>query len=168
MKPIDSIRGRRPVRISPRRQGRRSARGGAFRRTLRHGAILISLLALGGCVNQLDLLQQQPVSCSERRLDVAAALFEESKDFMLQYFEERDNSLLLFAYYSSKDAEDLTKSIRNCNDFDRDFKARGTELIRATRVLRRVVVLNMRDPDPAVMAQLLGSNYNGVFKSDIR
>ena len=168
MKPIDSIRERRLVKISVRRHGWRSARGGPFRQAVRGGAILISLLALSGCVNQLDLRQQQPVSCSERRLDVAAALFEESKEFVLLYFEERDNSSLLFAYYSSKDAEDLTKSIRNCDDFDRDFKARGTELIRATRVLRRVVVLNMRDPDPAVMIQLLGPSYDGVFKSDIR
>ncbi len=168
MKPIDSIRERRPAMSSVRRHGWRSARGGPFRRAVRGGAILISLLALSGCVNQLDLRQQQPVSCSERRLDVAAALFEESKEFVLQYFEERDNTSLLFAYYSSKDAEELTKSIRNCDDFDRDFKARGTELIRATRVLRRVVVLNMRDPDPAVMIQLLGSDYDGVFKSDIR
>ena len=164
MKPFDSIRESCVVR----RGGCRSAHGEPFRGAVRGVAILISLLALSGCVNQLDLRQQQPVSCSESRLLVAAALFEESKEFVLQHFKERDNSSLLFAYYSSKDAEELTKSIRDCDDFDREFKSRGTELIRATRVLRRVVVLNMRDPDPAVMIQLLGPNHDGDFKNDIR
>lgn len=129
----------------------------------------LALLALGGCLRQFEQLQQpQARSCSETRLDAAAALHEEAKEFLVRHFNERDNRSLLFAYYASQDTEELTKSIRYCEDFDRLYRERGSNLIRATRILRKVVVGNMRDPDPTVLVHLMGPDYDDVFRSDIR
>jgi hypothetical protein len=130
--------------------------------------LVLATALLGGCFSALELAPQEPVSCSRQRLDAAAGLYEEAKDYLDMHFRERDNVSLLYAYYYTVDAEELTRSIRNCDDFGRRFRERGGQLIRANRVLRRVAVVNMRDPDPMVMIHLLGTKYDEVFKTDIR
>lgn len=147
--------------------GKTNRRRGKGRGMLRAAALILSGLALGSCLDQFELTPLEPVSCSNRRLNLAASLYEQSKEFMTDHFKERDDLSLLYAYYASMDAEDITRSIRSCDDFNDVAKARGTDLIRAARMLRKAVLLNMRDPDPALMVQLLGRKYVEVFKSDI-
>ena len=147
--------------------GKTNRRPGKGRGMLRAAALILSGLALGSCLDQFELTPPEPISCSSRRLNLAASLYEQSKEFMTDHFKERDDLSLLYAYYASMDAEDLTRSIRSCDDFNDVAKARGTDLIRAARMLRKAVLLNMRDPDPALMVQLLGRKYVEVFKSDI-
>jgi len=134
---------------------------------LRPLALGLCALALGSCLESFDLTAPVPVSCSNRRLNLSAALYEEAKDFLTTHYQERDHLSLLYAYYASVDAEELTRTIRFCDDFSSLMKERGTELIRATRALRKAALLNMRDGDPMVLVQLLGRKYDGVFKSDI-
>ena len=120
-----------------------------------------------GCVQQLDF--QQPVrSCSNLGLRAGASLHEEAKHFLVRHFKERDPASLQYAYYATRDTEELTRSIRLCDDFDREFRRRGSELIRSARILRRVVVGNMRDNDPSVMVHLMGPAYDEVYPTDIR
>ena len=123
---------------------------------------------LGCTLEQLELIPQEPPTCSKRRLDVAAGLYDQAKQFLEVHLRERDNRSLLYAYYASLDAEELTRTIRLCFDFTSEARERGTDLIRANRILRRVVVVNMRDPDPMVMLHLLGPKYDEVFKTDIQ
>jgi hypothetical protein len=130
-------------------------------------ALAVCGLLLSSCLNQLELAPQEPVSCSKRRMDIAASLYDQAKQFLDVHLRERDNLSLLYAYYASVDAEQLTRTIRLCDDFGGEARERGTNLIRATRILRRVVVVNMRDPDPMVMIHLLGTKYDDVFKTDI-
>jgi hypothetical protein len=136
-------------------------------RRSRVAALIVCGLMLGSCLEQLELVPPPPVSCSNRRLNVAASLYEEAKDYLTSHFKERDHLSPLYAYYASVDAEELTRTIRFCDDFNDVAKERGANLIRAARVLRRVILLNMRDPDPMVMMHVLGGEYEEVFKSDI-
>ena len=146
-----------------RKQGRAVAA-----RTALLAALVLCGPLLSSCLDQLELVPQAPVSCSNRRLDIAAGLHDQAKHLLDTHFRERDNLSLLYAYYASVDAEELTRTIRLCDDFGAQARERGTGLIRATRILRRVVVVNMRDPDPMVMIHLLGTQYDDVFKTDIR
>jgi hypothetical protein len=148
-------------------ENRNRSHSGAKRLALLAALALCGAL-LSSCLDQLELAQQEPVSCTKRRLDVAAGLYDEAKQFLDVHLRERDNLSLLYAYYASLDAEELTRTIRLCDDFGGGARERGTDLIRATRILRRVVVVNMRDPDPMVMIHLLGTKYDDVFKKDIR
>lgn len=125
------------------------------------------VLTLGACLDSFELAAPQPVSCSTRRLNLSAALYEEAKDFLTVHYKERDNLSLLYAYYASVDAEQLTRTIQYCDDFTPTMKQRGTDMIRAARTLRKAALLNMRDGDPMVLVQLLGRKYDEVFKSDI-
>jgi len=136
-------------------------------------AAMLTVLVLCGpllssCLDSRELAPPEPVSCSKHRLAVAAGWYDEAKHLLDAHLRERDNLSLLYAYYRSVDAEELTRSIRSCDDFGGKAHERGTDLIRATRILRRVVVVNMRDPDPMVMIHLLGTKYDDVFKKDIR
>lgn len=135
--------------------------------TLRLGALLLSGLMLGSCLDSLDLSSPYPVSCSSRRLNLSAALYDEAKEFMTIHFRERDHLSVLYAYYASVDAEQLTRTIQYCDDFTPVAKERGKDLIRAARILRKAAVLNMRDGDPQVMVHILGRKYDEVFSSDI-
>jgi hypothetical protein len=146
---------------------RKRARRGAAARVML-AALMLCASALSSCLDPLELAPQVPFSCSNHRLDVAAGLYDEAKHFLDVHLQERDNLSLLYAYYASLDAEELTRTIRLCDDFGVNVRKRGTDLIRATRILRRVVVVNMRDPDPMVMIHLLGTKYDEVFKTDIR
>ena len=145
-----------PKRLPPRRRG-----------AVHVAALALCGLLLGSCLDQFELTPPDQVSCSTRRLNVAASLYEEAKEFLTSHFKERDHLSLLYAYYATVDAEELTRSIRSCPDFNAVTKERGTDLIRAARVLRKAAMLNMRDTDPAVLVQVLGRKYDDVFKNDI-
>lgn len=140
----------------------------AFRRWARRGLLgALVVLGLSSCAAQFRTAQQPPESCSRRRLNAAATLYEEAKEFLELHFKERHNSSLVFAYYASRDAEALARTIRGCPDFE-SFRRRGVDLIRANRIFRRVVRLNMRDPDPMVLMHILGPAYDEIIKSDIK
>lgn len=130
-------------------------------------ALGLCALGLGSCLESFELTAPLPVSCSNRRLNLSAALYEEAKDFLSVHYKERDHLSLLYAYYASVDAEQLTRTIQYCDDFSPVIKQRGIEMILAARTLRRAALLNMRDGDPMVLVQLLGRKYDEVFKSDI-
>ncbi len=61
----------------------------------------------------------------------------------------------------------LARSIRTCFDFDDDGKRRAIELIRANRVLRILVIRNLRDLDPQLAIGVFGDEYREIFKNDI-
>lgn len=147
-----------------------------MKRTVRFGkaagaarllALVLGALTLGGCLDSFELAAPLPVSCSTRRLNLSASLYEEAKEFLSIHYKERDNLSLLYAYYASVDAEQLTRTIQYCDDFSPGMKQRGTDMIRAARTLRKAALLNMRDGDPMVLVQVLGRKYDEVFKSDI-
>ena len=146
----------------------RKRRRGVMARAALFAALVLCGPVLGSCLEKIELAPPESASCSRRRLDVAAGYYDEAKHFLDVHLRERDNLSLLYAYYKSVDAEELTRTIRSCDDFGGQARERGTDLIRAARILRRVVVVNMRDPDPMVMIHMLGTKYDDVFKKDIR
>ena len=144
-----------------------AARACAYKAGARLALGLGLVLLLAACVGDLELIQPEPFSCTKRRLDVASGMYDEAKEMLRIHFKERHNSSLVIAYYLSQDSEALSKSIRRCIDFGEISKERAISLIRANRIFRRVLVVNMRDTDPYVMISILGSQYDSVFKSDI-
>jgi hypothetical protein len=166
MNPAGDVRSRR-LRSAEERSMYRYNRITRIVRGFRPVALGLSVLLLGSCVGDFDLNAPLPVSCSTRRLNLSAVLYEEAKDFISVHYKERDHLSLLYAYYATVDAEELTRTIRYCDDFSPLMKSRGTDLIRAARILRKAAILNMRDGDPMVLVQLLGRQYDEVFKSDI-
>lgn len=148
--------------------GRKAARAGPRPGISLPLGLAVVALGLSSCLGQLEIGQQQPVSCSTRRLDLAAGLYERAKEMLETHFVERRDDSLVMAYYMSRDAEDLSKTIRGCDDFNRAHKERAIGLIRANRLFRRILLLNMRDPDPFVMINILGSRYSRIFKNDIQ
>ena len=144
-----------------------AARAGPCKAGARLALGLGLALLLSACVGDLELIQREPLSCTKRRLDVASGMYDEAKEMLRIHFKERHNSSLVIAYYLSQDSEALSKSIRKCPDFGEIPKERAVSLIRANRIFRRVLVVNMRDTDPYVMISILGSQYDTVFKSDI-
>ncbi len=146
---------------------RSAARAGACKSGARLVLGLGLVFFLATCVSDLELIPLEEFSCSKRRLDVASGMYDEAKEMLRIHFKERHNSSLVIAYYLSQDAEALSKSIRRCFDFSDISRERAISLIRANRIFRRVLVVNMRDTDPYVMISILGSQYDTVFKSDI-
>ena len=62
----------------------------------------------------------------------------------------------------------LARATRGCPDFDELIRRQAVELIKANLLFQRLVVSNMRDQDPGVVADLYGSQYREIFKNDIR
>ena len=62
----------------------------------------------------------------------------------------------------------IARSVRSCYDFTREVKRDAIELIRINLVFQKLVMSNMRDQDPGVVAGLLGDQYREIFKNDIR
>jgi len=128
-------------------------------------AALVALL-LAGCGTE-GLQPREPVSCSQRRLDIAAAMYEDAKELLAEHYTTRNETNLQFAYYASRDAVSLARSIDRCFDFNDVYKADAVNLIKASLLLQKMTTANMRDPDPGVAQSLLQQRYREVFKNDI-
>jgi hypothetical protein len=140
----------------------------ALRRASGWGAAAALLLALtllaSGCSRQQILASQQPqVSCSQRRLELSAALFNEARSQMARHLRERTHMSLHYAYYLSSDAVQLARATRGCSDYNDAVQNQAINLIRTSRLLRTLAVTNMRDPDPLVTETLLQDRYTDLF-----
>jgi hypothetical protein len=142
---------------------------GMFRRRVAAwGAAVLVLAALaalaGGCSREQILASQlPPVSCSQRRLELSAALFNEARNQVARHFRERTHMSLHYAYYLSSDAMYLARSTRGCSDFNDAVQTQAINLIRTSRQLRTLAITNMRDPDPLVTETLLQDRYGDLF-----
>lgn len=126
-------------------------------------AAALGLLAAGCSREQILAAQQPQVSCSQRRLELSAALFNEARVQMARHFRERVHITLHYVYYLSNDAMVLARSTRACPDFNDAVQTQALNLIRTSRLLRTLAVTNMRDPDPLVTETLLQERYADLF-----
>ena len=128
--------------------------------------LLWGAVLLAGCSSDFGAgLEFQ--TCSRRRLDAATVSFEDSKGQMMEHYRTRSDTSLNFAYQASVDSIRLARSIRGCFDFDPAFKSEAVDLIRSNQILQRVIVSNMRDPDPGAIIGLFGDDYRDLIKKDI-
>jgi hypothetical protein len=126
-------------------------------------AAALGLLAAGCSREQILAAQQPPFSCSQRRLELSAALFGEARTQMARHFRERTHITLHNVYYLSSDAMTLARSTRVCPDFNDAVQTQALNLIRSSRLLRTLAVTNMRDPDPLVTQSLMQDRYTDLF-----
>lgn len=126
-------------------------------------AAALGLLLAGCSREQILAAQQPPVSCSQRRLELSASLFNEARTQMTRHFRERAHITLHYVYYLSSDAMTLARATRSCPDFNDAVQTQALNLIRASRLLRTLAMTNMRDPDPLVTETLLQERYADLF-----
>lgn len=148
---------------------RLNAKHGRARRAalLPLAAALLLVPVLSACT--LAQFERRPVeSCTQRRLGVAYALYDEAKRQLTRHYEQRNDLALEFAYHASRDSMSAARTIRTCYDFDTVAKEQAVDLIRSNMLFQKLVVSNMRDQDPSVVIGLYGERYREIFKSDIR
>lgn len=130
------------------------------------GLLLVGLLVLQGCA--ADRLNTVRRSCAKDRMLLAYELQNEAKAQLAFYFKQRSESNLSYAYHASKDSMLVARSVRSCFDFNRNVKREALDIIRINRLMQKLVVSNMRDQDPGMVAGLFGDQYREIFKNDIR
>lgn len=106
--------------------------------------------------------------CGERRLELAAAFYDQAKAQLALHYKQRTDAALSDAYYASQDAILLARATRNCIDFDEVIRRQAIDLIKTNLLFQKLVVSNMRDQDPGVVIDLYGEEYREIFKNDIR
>ena len=128
--------------------------------------VLGLLVLLGACSG--DNMRTKPVTCARARLSLASSMFDEARAQLVSHYTWRTEVSLAYAYHASRDSMFIARSTRSCYDFSQEVKRDAVELIRINRVFQTLVMSNMRDQDPGVVAGLLGDQYREVFKNDIR
>lgn len=132
-----------------------------------HVPLLALCLALivGACSG--EALRAPVRSCSEQRLELSANLLDDAKAQAISHYASRAEEPLVRAYYSSRDAIVVARSIRQCWDFDSLYRQQAVDLIRSSVLLQRIVKQTMRDPDSSVAQTLFRERYYEVFENDI-
>ena len=128
-------------------------------------ALALLTAAVVGCSARERL---QAADCGARRLQLSGLQYERAKEKLAEHFRQRVDVALTEAYHASLDATALARATRGCPDFDELIRRQAIELIKANLLFQRLVVSNMRDQDPGVVADLYGSQYREIFKNDIR
>ncbi|MDH5752520.1 MAG: hypothetical protein OEZ59_08895 [Deltaproteobacteria bacterium] len=131
-------------------------------------ALLMILAMLAGCTPQQLIRQGPGQTCAEERMSLAYALYNEARGQLAQHFRTRTESSLEKAFQASVDSSLLARTARNCESFDLLIKREAINLIRINRLFQTLVISNMRDQDPGVVAGLYGDEYREIFRNDIR
>jgi len=152
-----------------RRAGRAASRRWARlpARAVLPALLLALLVAAGGCSPRFTSRRLEDQSCQSRRLNAAGITYEEAKEQFAEHFKVRSDTALRYAYLASADSVRLARSIRTCFDFTQGGKVRAIELVRANRVLRILIIRNLRDLDPQLAIGVFGDQYRDIFKNDI-
>jgi len=136
---------------------------------MRWGPLLAALALLvgvgSGCTSSAERLQ---AACGGRRLQAAVRKYDQAKEKLAEHFRQRADETLTDAYHASEDSVALARATRGCPDFDTLIRRQAIDLIKANLLFQKLVLSNMRDQDPGVVADLYGSQYREIFKNDIR
>lgn len=147
-----------------RRPGGRWIREGPAGLRMLLPALCLALIA-GACTS--EALRAPVRSCSEQRLELSSNLLDDAKAQAISHYASRAEEPLVRAYYSSRDAITVARSIRRCWDFDSLYRQQAVDLIRSSVLLQRIVRQTMRDPDSSVAQTLFRERYYEVFENDI-
>ena len=144
------------------RLGGRTHRG----RRVGMGLVLLAVTALllAGCGVKRVVLP----ACSDRRIDLSMAMFDQAKDKLALHFQQRVDSALSESYQASQDSVLLARATRNCHDFDAVVRRQAIDLIKSNLLFQKLITSNMRDQDPGVVVDLYGPRYREIFRNDIR
>lgn len=150
------------------KKGGMRGRGHDSRRRLQRAALALGVcLLLFAAACSEDQLRRPIASCSRTRLNQAGDLLEDAKSQAASHYQSRADQPLILAFYGSRDAIVMARSIKRCFDFDLVFRREAVDIIHSSILLQRIVRLNMREPDPSVAQTLLRDRYYKVFKNDI-
>ena len=142
--------------------------GGQPSRGQRAGMVLallvLSAMLLAGCGAKRVALE----ACSDRRIDLSMAMFEQAKDKLALHFQQRVDTALSESYQASQDSVLLARATRNCHDFDAVVRRQAINLIKSNLLFQKLITSNMRDQDPGVVVDLYGPRYREIFRSDIQ
>ena len=126
--------------------------------------LAVMALFLSGCgVKRVAL-----PACSDRRLDLAVAMFDQARAKLTLHFRQRVDTALSESYQASQDSVLLARATRNCHDFDAVVRRQAIDLIKSNLLFQKLITSNMRDQDPGVVVDLYGSRYREIFRSDIQ
>ena len=128
-----------------------------------------ALVLASGCVTDPYAgARVQYQTCSDERLALAYALYSKARDELALHYRQRTDASLGNAYQASVDSMLVARTARNCDDFNTLVKRDAINLIRVNRLFQVLVVTNLRDQDPGVVAGVFGDDYRDVFPNDIR
>ncbi len=142
--------------------GGRASRG--QRAGIGFALLALSAMLLAGCGGQRVVLE----ACSDRRIDLSMAMFEQAKDKLALHFQQRVDTALSESYQASQDSVLLARATRNCHDFDAVVRRQAIDLIKSNLLFQKLITSNMRDQDPGVVVDLYGARYREIFRSDIQ
>ncbi len=144
------------------RLGHRKSRG--KRAGIGFMLLAVTALFLAGCGAKRVVLP----ACSDRRIDLSIAMFEQAKEKLMLHFQQRVDTALSESYQASRDSVLLARATRNCHDFDAVVRRQAIDLIKSNLLFQKLITSNMRDQDPGVVVDLYGSRYREIFRSDIQ
>ena len=130
-------------------------------------AFVAGLAGLAGCGDLTQINQPELAACSRQVIALAEGHYDTAKEELAEYFRLRTDGTLLKAYYSSRESSITARRTSRCADFSPSYRNRARELIMANAMLQKVVVVNMRDPDPWILTGIYGESYRDIFKKDI-
>lgn len=138
---------------------------GAYRRLIM-AVVVVSMVGMLGAACSVRRVELP--ACSDRRLDLAFALFDQAREKMALHFKQRVDSALGEAYQASSDSVLLARATRNCHDFDAVVRRHAIDLIKSNILFQKLITSNMRDQDSGVVVDLYGPRYREIFKNDIQ
>ncbi|MDH4224902.1 MAG: hypothetical protein OEW12_04585 [Deltaproteobacteria bacterium] len=128
--------------------------------------VLLVVWLLAAC-SEMNYQPVETYSCALNRLSRAEGYFVQAKEEMMLFYKQRNDGPLLRAFFLASDAEALALSLKRCPDLQ-PYKRQGLNLISASKALRRVALMNMRDEDPWLATSVFGDEYRDIFRYDIR
>lgn len=133
--------------------------------------LLLSLPLLASCQYlsmQEPVEEPEPVSCAETRLDVSFEFHSRAKEQLASYYKTRKESELFFAWYASEDSNFMARSVGKCLDKRNKHYHAVQNIFQKNRILRKLIVQNMRQDTQAEISELFLEEYQRIFVRDIR
>ncbi|MCP4296189.1 MAG: hypothetical protein GY786_11320 [Proteobacteria bacterium] len=106
--------------------------------------------------------------CADKRLNLAFDHHLRAKEFLSSFYKTRKESELFFAWYASEDSTHMAKSITNCFDRQNKHFYAVKNISKKNRVLKGLIVQNMRLDSQARVSELFLDEYQKIFVRDIQ
>ena len=126
------------------------------------------LFILSSCSGGDDARPRSVLRCAEPRLDVSFDFHQKAKNYLGSYYKTRKESELFYAWYASEDSIYMANTVRKCRDKRNKHYHAVQNIFHKNRILRNVIVQNMRQDSQTLLSELFLDDYRKIFVRDIQ
>ena len=133
-------------------------------------AMFFISITLYSCAPSVDQREGKRVlpQCAEARLDVSFDFHKKAKNYLASYYKTRKESELFYSWYASEDSLYMANSVRKCHDKRNKHYHAVQNIYHKNRILRSVIVQNMRLDSQMLISELFLDDYRKIFVRDIQ